>query len=392
MDELANSRAQSAQQLAQQMGGPVSVGEFMSGVEPARSALAQIAPNQLLHGLANAQAGVQQARAFSEQVFPAMRTEEVAKARNYFEDQIAQLRKQIDQINASSSSTITKRFRDLQQQEFENKLEVAKARLDELKANRDWEATKRTLNQSARRQTLAEKEFGFGKKKFGKEFGLAVTKQKQYVQLSKMKLTSAQKIAASKLGMTALQYKETMRHHMATEAAANARIQAQRQKNAMSLIDHATGRTQGPMTITRRRELDAATAAMRIGDPKIQIVKDKKGKTHFYINENVTLTPGQVNRQYGSMGVAADPQSMYDYLIGNNVSAAMAKKVVRMKSGLHDFTPGKPLRYSYEDLHRVADRSFQELVGIAKRRGYVQDKKHPKNTQQIIEFIIGKNP
>jgi hypothetical protein len=385
LDSLANERAASAQALAQQMGGPVSVGEFTAGVAPDQKALASIAPNQLLHGLANAQAGEQLASAYSQRVFPALRTEETSKARGYFEDQIKDLRKQIDQINSQSSVLKSNRLSDLLKQEREFELQQAQLKLDNLKADRDWEATKRTLHNEDVRLGLAKKQFGL-------QESSVTGKYKGKKTQSAIKAAAEQRLAAQRMGISVAQYQERVRHNQATEAQARARVQNSQQKNAMAILDAVTGRSKGGMVITHRRELSPAQgAAMAYRNSKVQIVRGADGKNHYYIEETVHLSPQQVQRQYGS-GFAADPQQLYDLLIGSNIPKAMATKLVRTKTGVHDFQPGKPVAYTANDLAAIGRKSFNELRGIALSRGFKPNPKHKANTQNLIDFILNTNP
>lgn len=385
MSELANERAQSAQALAQKMGGPVAVGEFTAGVEPDQQALASITPNQLLHGLANAQAGEQSARAFSEKVFPAMRTEQTANARGYFEDQIKDLRKQMDTINASSSALKTSRLTDLQTSERAYALQLEQQKLDKLKADRDWEATQRTLHNEDVRINLAKGQFGLQQSAVTGKYQGKPTQQA-------IKLAVEQRMAAQKLGLTAAQYRERVRHNMQTEQTAKAKLTNNQQKNAMAILDAVTGRTKNGLTTTVRRELSRQQGAvMALRNPKIQIVKGADGKNHYYITETVHMTPQQVERTYGS-GFAADPQQLYDLLIGSNIPRAMAVKLVRTKTGVSDFAPGKPVTYTAEDLAGIGRKSFNELRGIALARGFKPNPKHKATTQTLIDFILSSNP
>lgn len=382
MDELANERAQSAQALAQKMGGPVAVGEFTAGVDPSRSALAQIAPNQLLHGLANAQAGTQQARAFSERVFPAMRTEEVSKARGYFEDQIKDLRKQIDSINSQSSTLVSQRFKDLQAAEREYALAQENLKLDRLKADRDWEATQRSLHNEDVRLGLAKKEFGLN------EAGVT-GKYKGKVTQQAIKLAVEQRLAAQRYGLSVAQYRERLRHNVESESIQQQKMANQNQKNAMSIIDAVTGRSKSGVTMTRKVTLDKTAGAIAVAKGNTKVHYDPKTKT-YYTYETTHMTPQQVERTYGS-GYASDPQQLYDLLIGSGIPKAMALKVVKTKTGVHDFQPGKAVQYTAEDLHRIGKKSFNELRGIAISRGF-KPGKNKKNTQQLIDFILSTNP
>src|SRR5215467_2160589 len=78
MNQMKQDRAQQAQTMAQEVGGPVAVGEFTASALAPSEELSMTAPNNLTHALANAEAGVQEANAFSGRVFPLVQTEQTA--------------------------------------------------------------------------------------------------------------------------------------------------------------------------------------------------------------------------------------------------------------------------------------------------------------------------
>src|SRR5215471_810855 len=96
LNSMKQQRAQDAQRLAQQMGGPVAVDEWTAGYNPGIQSLTELGAGEQLRTLAYAQAGVQAANAFAGQVFPVLRTEQTAQARNLFESQIKDIRGKID--------------------------------------------------------------------------------------------------------------------------------------------------------------------------------------------------------------------------------------------------------------------------------------------------------
>jgi hypothetical protein len=120
--QMREARASDAQRMAQMVGGPVAVGEFTAGVEPAQQYYAQSGAGQLLHSLAHAEAGKQEAAAFSGKVFPLLRTEQEADARATFGKRIAELRGSLSDLQSQKTSAINSRFFERQKAEREYEL------------------------------------------------------------------------------------------------------------------------------------------------------------------------------------------------------------------------------------------------------------------------------
>src|SRR6266702_3047472 len=83
MNQMKQQQAEEAQQLAQQIGGPVAAGEFTSALSPYESQMPAQAAAGMLHGLGLAQADTNEAQQFAGQVFPALRTEDQAKSDSF---------------------------------------------------------------------------------------------------------------------------------------------------------------------------------------------------------------------------------------------------------------------------------------------------------------------
>jgi len=156
--QMREQRATDAQKMAQMMGGPVAVGEFTAGVEPNQQYYAQTGAGQLLHSLALAQAGKQEAAAFSGKVFPLLRTEQEADARSVFGKRIADLRGSLSDLQASKTSSINSRFFDRQKAEREYELSKQEMELKKISADRDWKATLKSLAQDNAKLKLAQAE------------------------------------------------------------------------------------------------------------------------------------------------------------------------------------------------------------------------------------------
>jgi hypothetical protein len=133
LQNLRQSRAAEAQTLAQQMGGPVSLGEFTASVDPSIDQFIPSAAGALQHGLANAEIGSQEAEAFAGRVFPLLQTELTSRTRADYEEQIKTQQDKIDAVRGQRMGLINSRLNDLQTQERQYALGIASAKLDQAK-------------------------------------------------------------------------------------------------------------------------------------------------------------------------------------------------------------------------------------------------------------------
>jgi hypothetical protein len=373
MTDLKNQRAQQAQNMAQQVGGPVAVGEFTASVLPQEQELAMTAPNMLLHQLADAQAGTQEARAFSENVFPLVQTEETAKSKGFFEDQIAKLNDEISTIQGSKQGKVNSRLNDLITQERGFKQQEAQMALDKLKASRDWQATQRTLNNDTARLKLAQASF---KAQATGTYGGKPT-------LAAQKISSDEAKAQASLNLSKAQLRESIRHHLETEAVSQQKANHVAQANAMAILDHAmapSARTS--ITLQHKVILDAAKGLITSGARK----DPKTGQ--YYIYEKRTLTPDAAIAQGYNLGGNApttDPNKLYTILTGSNVSSALATKLIRTKTGIHDFSPGKDVNFSIPSL---AGMSNPDVMALARARGW----KGGGKRNELLHWIVLHNP
>jgi hypothetical protein len=195
LQQLRGNQAAEAQQLAQQIGGPVAMDQFTQPYDAASQDLTYLGAGQELHTLMYAQAGEQAAQQFAGQIFPLVRTEQMASARNQFEDQISQYEDQITSLKSQRGAQINSRFNDLRTQELQYgmqraqlqlqkiddlknyNLQVRKAKddrvaatrtynldkqqlgLDRTKANRDYEIAKRNAGNDEKQTAIAEKNY-----------------------------------------------------------------------------------------------------------------------------------------------------------------------------------------------------------------------------------------
>src|SRR5262245_2383437 len=111
--QLRGHQAADAQAMAQRIGGPVAMDQFTQPFDDAATDLTYLGAGQQLHTLAYAQAGIQQAQQFAGQVFPLVRTEQMATVRQQYEDQITDYQNQITALQSQKGAQINKRYTDL---------------------------------------------------------------------------------------------------------------------------------------------------------------------------------------------------------------------------------------------------------------------------------------
>jgi len=87
MNQVHQQLAAQAQQLAQQMGGPVSTADFTQSIAPYEAQVPAAQAGGVLNALGVAQGNTEEAQAFAGQVFPALMTNEQAKSAAFFNDQ-----------------------------------------------------------------------------------------------------------------------------------------------------------------------------------------------------------------------------------------------------------------------------------------------------------------
>jgi hypothetical protein len=385
MAQLKQSRAQEAQAMAQEVGGPVSVGEFTSSVLPAEQELASQAPNSLLHMLGAAEAGTQEANAFSGKVFPLVRSESESSARAGFESQIKDLNSQIDTLEGTKTGKVNDRLNSLLQDERTFQLNQSQQALDKLKANRDWQATVRSLHNDDQRLSMAKKEFALS------EAGVTGT-YKGKPTLSAIKATIAERQAAQRLNLSSAALEERQRHALETEAIQKQRISNQTQRNSMQILDHAMEPTsRATLTLTKRINIDPKQQPGLYAQALTGKLKDahrdpSSGQWYYYGKQ--TITPQEALAQGYNLGgntPITDPQRLYDLLIGTGTPAPMALKLIRTKTGISDFAPGGTTNYNADTLSGMTNK---ELAGIAKTRGY----KGGGKRQQLVDYILMRNP
>jgi hypothetical protein len=397
--QMREQRATDAQKMAQMMGGPVAVGEFTAGVEPNQQYYAQTGAGQLLHSLALAQAGKQEAAAFSGKVFPLLRTEQEADARATFGKRIADLRGSLSDLQASKTSSINSRFFERQKAEREYELDKQTMELNKVKADRDWKATLKSLAQDNAKLKLAQAESRradsilTGKYK-GKTTQAATAQAAQIAQSKRDAKLREKEINASIQNMSANQRLEAQRLGLSERELAakiwdmnntgqlkKVEMSNNQRQLAMEIIDQATNPAQGKaIKQTLMTEVDRMTALTNKKAFGVQEKNPQTGKmeTHYYLDRTVQV-PG------ASIPSVQDPAKLYELLVGFQIPPKMAEKMVETKLGIgENFVPGK-VKYTRAEMQSMP---FSQLRGVAVKLGY--QVKGDATRKKLISYVASR--
>jgi len=392
--DMRAQRATDAQKMAQMVGGPVAVGEFTAGVEPNQQYYAQSGGGQLLHSLALAEAGKQEAAAFSGKVFPLLRTEQEADTRATYAKQISALRGQLSDLQAQKTTSINSRFFDRQKAEREYELSKQEMELKKVSADRDWKATLKSLAADNARLKLAQAESRraesvlTGKFK-GKPTQSAVNQAASISQAKKDAKLREKEINASIQNMTANQRAEATRLGLSARELAikewdmrnTSKLKAVELGNAqrelaMNLVDAAISPEQKKaVKQTVVTEVDRMTALTN--KKAYAQVDPATGETRYFLDRSVEVPAAAIP------GVS-DPQKLYEVLVGFQIPSGMAEKIVETKLGAPQFEPGK-LDYSKSEMKTMP---FAQLRGVAVQLGYRPTGKATRN--KLMKYVASR--
>lgn len=334
LNQLKQSRAQEAQALAQEMGGPVALSEFTAGVGENQTELANLGAGQMLHTLGYAQAGEQEAQAWAGRVFPLVHTEEQAKARGFFEDKKRELQDQITSLKQSAGSKIEQRKNDLLVQERTFQLQKTQQALDSLKASHDWKATLRQLKNDDARVTLAQKQQALD------EAGTTGT-YKGKPTLAAKQLTAQEKQQAAQLGLDEKTYALRKQQLMTTTKLDRQKMASTNRLAWSQWLDIGYGGSQGKSSKISGFEPymgpDGKPAnPMQYGGPGIkhpeQFRQDAKGNWYHRVDAYVAGN---------SQNPIHDPGALVDYLVSHNVPKKIAVNMVRSRLRIPNWSYGQ---------------------------------------------------
>lgn len=378
LNQLKNQRAAEAQTLAQQMGGPVAIGEFTEAVDPSMEWLAALGPGQMLHTNAYAQADVAEAGAFAGRVFPLIRIEEEAKTRDYFQDQVKELRKSIRDIESRRTSAVNSRFLELQREERQYELDKAELELSKLRADRDWKASLATIKAEQARIAIAKQEQArLDAQVTGVYKGKPTLSSKELTaQINHM--TKSDKLEADRLGLQKDEY--ILRKN---ELIKQGQQQAKKdkladQQLAMEIVDSATTGQSKVVKQTVTTQVDRRTALTNTKAYGVVVGKNPDGTdiVEYFIDREVTV-PIQARTPM------TDPQKLFNLLVSYDIPPTMARNIVRRKLDMPTYQPGKT-SYSSKELKNMP---FSQLRSIAIQTGWQPDPKNPLTRKELIGVI-----
>jgi hypothetical protein len=316
LSQLKQTQAQRAQALAQEMGGPVALSEFTAGLGEQQSLLSNLGAGQMLHTLGYAQAGEQQAQAFAGQVFPVMQTEQQAQSKKYYDDQVKTLNDQITQLKATAGDKITAEKNDLIGQERAYALQKTQQKLDAVKAQRDWLATKRTLANDDKRVALAQKQAAL------QESGVTGTYKGKPTQQAKA-LTVQEKNQAHQLGLSDKEYALRKQQLATSTRIAQQKIAVSRKNSWAQLLDNATNPQVGK-TVKQTTTVSVPAPAALSGKVK-DAYKDPSSPTGYSRLVTTYSTP--------QTSPITNPNDLVDYLVANQMPQGQAVKMVKARFG-----------------------------------------------------------
>lgn len=329
LNSLKQQAASEAQNLAQQIGGPVAVDKFTGAIDPSITAFTSESAGSLLHSMGTGQAGVQEMADWAGKVYPLIQTEKQAGVRQQYETQISKLQDQISTLKGSRTGKVNDRLNTLLGQEREYQINQKTLQLNQAKQALDRLSTIHALKNDDARLALAKGQFGLSKY----QAVTGVRLKAKELQLAAKKLTASQKEAAQKLGISNQQMAERIRHNQETEAIARSRVQVQRQKNAAQMAQAlANPKSLKPMTLTHKvyvpknQELAAASGRIKAyWDPK---------RKHYYQYVKETITTQEWMRRHGFGSGTTNPKQMFQILKNMGVPASIAAGQVKKATGV----------------------------------------------------------
>lgn len=335
LQKLRANRAGDAQALAQQIGGPVALDEWTQPFDDAATDLTYLGAGQQLHTLAYAEAGVQQALAFSGKVMPLLRTEQMASVRNQFEDQIREYQEQITALKSQKGAQVNKRFNELRTQELEYGLQraqfaltkldsrntynlaVKKAKTDKATADRQFKLDKQTFNLN---KTKADRDFKIALRAAGnddKRIKLAVDQYKLALAqtfgkgedgvktLDAVKEDHRVKEAARAAGLSDRELEARIAESKANTKIQLAKLHSDQRTEWVDILENAIHPKAGA-TVTHTYKAEATIQQMISGQSGVYA--DPTSSTGYSINITTSDT-------VGDLAPITDPNRLVEYLV-----------------------------------------------------------------------------
>jgi hypothetical protein len=409
LNAAQQNQAQQAQQMAQQIGGPVATGTFTNALSPYETAMGQSSAIGQLNTMQMGTIGTDMMGQFAGQVFPSMAVEQHATLRANINDAIQKLEDQLTTLNASKSKLVDAKLPQLLTAQVNYYKDQAAAKNAAQKAYDTWVINKENADTRAAAVRVAAKKLGFditqGNIKDAQgwaKIGQASTKLQQAGIALKIKasdLTEKQRHDMAIEGIDVNKFIQTRNYQAAQIALGQGRLNAMDTRNMMTFLDGATGgkSSNKPMSIYKRTYLPKnsplvkqAVAALSptnfMGKIKMPAGLHMDSKGNWFFTEHVTQTPQAYAESAGASGTPTmDPNVLYAALSSAfpDESPQTILNAIRMKTGLPTWKPGQPANYSTATLNAM---SLSDLTDLAVAHGFPQSPK-AATKQRLIDFI-----
>lgn len=289
LNGLRGERASEAQALAQQIGAPVPLeGLFTQALDIERGAFVPEAAGELLKASTIGQAGVQQAEAFAGRVFPLKQARMHREVKNYYRDQITDLKKQITALRGMKPGLINERLRQRQLEDYEMRLARAESLFQR-------EQTKRSLALEERRLELQERELTEVTR--SNKAGEALTKRGQNLSAKQREAGNATYVNQQKQNIVSA----------VNGLAAGSKQPVDRKMAEWRYVDAATGEELQPGTPGGKWELHKWTQTVDVGPNPIR-------------NPNQLLT-----QTLAALGISKGQKVLYNFAVQQVVRALRAQ-------------------------------------------------------------------
>lgn len=386
MNQLHQQQAQEAQQLAQQMGGPVTTGQFTQNMAPYETALGSEGPAAMLDTLGRAQTGVQSAEAFAGQVFPAMQTEQQAQSDNFYKNQIKDLQNQIDQNAGTKSTLVGAKQAELLAAERQFKLNLAKQAMDKKTSQHQWAVERQQIASSKLSGKLAK---GAAARQgiAVHQAGIRLNQEQQRLDYMIKHGATQDQLARQRLAISAASAQARIAHENATAKAGAARVSDSIQKDAISVIQAAMGSGK-PVSMTHRAYVPGK-ALPGLKPPAGSYYDPQKKQYYRVVHE--TMTPQEWRQMTGEGGAGThpitDPNRLFDYMRGTlpQLGRKATIRLIRAQTHHPNWSPGQKTSFTGNDLHTLPTA---ELKGLARRNGYTGPLGKKYSRQAIVDYLM----
>jgi len=377
MNALHQQQAKEAQDLAQQMGGPVSTGDYTGTLAPYEQGLSESQGSTMLNALGNAMTDTVEAQKFAGQVFPAMQTEDQAKSDSYFRDQIKQLQDQINANEGQRSTLTNAKLQDLVTQERAFHQQQLQNQLDRKKAAHDWKVQQQQIASSKLSSQLS--------KAAAKRANISLGQAQQRINIERQHVTASDRLAAQRLGLSVAEFKQRQAHELQTARQGQTRLSLSASKDAASVIDAAMGGGK-PVSTTHRAYIPKSASAFKA--PAGAYWDPKKKQYYKVVHED--MSAGEF-MQNGVGHPVHDPNRLYDLVRGTipQLGRKATINLVRAKTGLKGWSPGKQMPTGGDNLQSM---SLGELKGLARDAGYKGPLGKNARKQAIVDYLMHAHP